>query len=206
MKKFERRKEERPQDILEAALDVFGDFGFKAARMDEIARRAGVVKGTLYLYYPTKEALLKELIIQRIQSVLKTIVQEEDDARTALTRLKSILKILRSSIVLTKNARIPRIILAEARLFPELASYYFETVIEPGHQKIMSLLQEGIKTGEFQPVPLRETARLILAPFLLAALWQQSLGPVIKEEFEWESYFHLSEHLLLNGLLSSAAS
>lgn len=173
----QRRKEARPQELLDAALDLFVEKGFAATRSEEVAARAGVSKGTLYLYYPSKEELLKAVIRANISREIaegEDMVRGFDGPTTEL--LPRLIKEWWRRIDETKASGICKLMVAEVRNFPEIASFYREEVIEPAQRMIGRVLQRGIDRGEFRPVPVPEAVHALMAPVLFIMLHKHSIG------------------------------
>jgi len=173
----QRRKEARPQELLDAALELFAEKGFAATRAEEVAQHAGVSKGTLYLYYPSKEELFKAVVRQN----LGALIAEGKEAvagfqGTSGELLVYLLQTWWERVGNTPAAGIHKIILSEVRNFPELAQFYSDEVIVPANELFCSAVQRGITRGEFRPMPLEETAQALMAPMLFLLLHQHSVG------------------------------
>ncbi|CAO3417198.1 TetR/AcrR family transcriptional regulator [Azospirillum doebereinerae] len=177
--RWRRRKDARPQEIVAAAMDVFAERGFAAARLDEVAARAGVSKGTLYLYFPSKEELFKAVIraaiLPNLERAERMIAELPEPSFALLERL---LALVAEVIATTRAAVIPKLVIAEAGNFPELAAFYHREVIRRGFGLLAALLQRGIDRGEFRPVNVDHTIRLIVAPLLLSAIWRTAFDRV----------------------------
>lgn len=177
--RWRRRKEARPQEIVAAAMDVFAERGFAAARLEEVAARAGVSKGTLYLYFPSKDELFKAVIRA---AILPNLQQAEALVAAAggpcFPVLEGLLRMVARLIATTRMAVIPRLVIAEAGNFPELAAFYHREVIRRGFGVLAALLRRGIDSGEFRPVEVDPTVRLIVAPLLMSAVWRTSFDGV----------------------------
>ncbi|HXD04816.1 MAG TPA: TetR/AcrR family transcriptional regulator [Burkholderiaceae bacterium] len=173
----QRRKEARPQELLDAALDLFVEKGFAATRSEEVAARAGVSKGTLYLYYPSKEELLKAVIVQ---SLVPEIAEGMDIVRSHTGPTDELLAyILREwwrRIGETKASGICKLMMSEVRNFPDIGQFYIEQVVEPAQQLIGAVIERGIAAGEFRPVPMFETVQALMAPLLFLMLHKHSIG------------------------------
>ncbi len=173
--RWRRRKDARPQEIVAAAMDVFAERGFAAARLEEVAARAGVSKGTLYLYFPSKDELFKAVIRA---AILPNLEQAEAMAAAAagpcFPVLERLLRMVAHLVATTRAATIPRLVIAEAGNFPDLAAFYHREVIRRAFGVLASLLQRGIVSGEFRPVDVDPTVRLIVAPLLMSAVWRTS--------------------------------
>jgi len=173
----QRRKEARPQELLDAALELFVEKGFAATRSEEVAQRAGVSKGTLYLYYPSKEELFKAVVRQTLSSLIAEGVEIAGQFEGSSSDLLALLlQIWWQRVGDTPAAGIHKVIIAEVRNFPELAQFYADEVIAPGHALFIACLQRGIDRGEFRPVPLKEAAHALIAPMIFMALCRFSFG------------------------------
>ena len=176
--RWRRRKDERPTEILAAALDVFRERGFAASRLDDVARRAGVSKGTLYLYFPSKEAIFKELVRK---SILPNIARAEAFARDFPGSPAQLLTQLLTNFGLQiasddRLSAFPKLMIAEAGNFPELARFYLTQVIHRAFRLIVRILKRGVEAGEFPPMNYAATARLAVAPIVFLALWRHSFA------------------------------
>ena len=173
----QRRKEARPQELLRAALELFVAKSFSATRSEEVAARAGVSKGTLYLYFPSKEELFKAVVRNNIASLIaegQRIADAFEGSSEELLRL--LMHAWWRRVGDTDAGGIFKIIMAEVRNFPELAQFYTEEVIRPAYRLVSGTLQRGIDRGEFRAVPVREATQMLIAPMLLQALHKHSIG------------------------------
>lgn len=173
----QRRKEARPQELLRSALELFVAKGFSATRSDEVAARAGVSKGTLYLYFPSKEELFKAVVRNNIASLIaegQRIADAFEGSSEELLRL--LMHAWWRRVGDTDAGGIFKIIMAEVRNFPELAQFYTDEVILPAYRLVSGTLQRGIDRGEFRVVPVREATQMLIAPMLLQALHKHSIG------------------------------
>lgn len=175
--KRSRRKEARPGELLEAALDLFVEKGYAATRVDEVAARAGVSKGTLFLYFPSKEELFKAVVRENIagrftewNSELENLTGSTSDV------LRYCYKVWWERIGCTKAAGITKLMFSEAQNFPEIVEFYQQEVIFPGQALIRRILQRGIDRGEFRPVPMDGATYVVLVPMIFLMLWQNSMG------------------------------
>lgn len=170
--RFQRRKEDRPQEITEAAFEVFAEQGYARARVQEVASRAGVSKGLLYLYFETKQALFKAVIrsvaMRRIDALLLA-VERSDLSAEAFIRgpLVAFMKGLPKSPV----AVVIRLLIAEGQRHPDLVEYYWENVVSRGLGAMSELLERGVRNGEFRRTSVTELPQLIIAPALVSVMW-----------------------------------
>ena len=170
--RWRRLPEERPRQIVEAAKEIFGEHGLAASRLDDIAKRAGLSKGTIYLYFPNKEELFREMVRQMVVSQIEQGEHEfstmTGPATDALTQfLGGYWRFIRSS----QFAPLFRLIHAEIHSFPDLARFYADEVIARVHRLIASIITRGIDTGEFRRLDPIVAARMITAPFVMHGLW-----------------------------------
>ncbi len=174
----QRRKEARPQELLDAALALFVEKGFAATRSEEVAARAGVAKGTLYLYYPSKEELLKEVIRQNLSQLIAEGVDLAGSFEGSSADLLGLLmRTWWDRIGSVPGSGILKIMMSEAGNFPEIARFYADEVIAPGHRLIADTVRRGVDSGEFRPVPIDEVTMALIAPMLFMSLHKHSMSP-----------------------------
>jgi AcrR family transcriptional regulator len=170
--RWRRLPEERPKQILNAALAVFGEHGLAASRLDDIAKRAGLSKGTIYLYFPNKEELFREMVRHTVISQLeKGERQVEDSNASATETLVAFMRDYWGFIRSDQFAPLFRLIHAEIHNFPDLARFYAEEVVSRGHRLVAGIIARGIETGEFREVDPSVAARMLTAPFVMHGLW-----------------------------------
>jgi AcrR family transcriptional regulator len=204
--RWRRRKEARPGEILGAALSCFAERGFAATRLEDVAQRAGVTKGTLYLYFPNKEELFKAVVAQALVPNLERgeALLGGADGPSAESRSTAALltELIRSWAELARSpaAAIPKIVISEAGNFPDLARFYREQVVDRGMALLRRVLRLGIARGEFRAVDIDDAARCIVAPLLLAMLWRHSLGRHEPADFDPDALSQTHLQLLLDGL------
>ena len=201
--KRERRKQARPGELLDAALELFVEKGFAATRSEEVALRAGVSKGTLFLYFPSKEELFKAL-------VRENVVRHHTEGAEEIARFEGSTAALLEHLMLewwrrygaTKASGISKLVMSEASNFPDLARFFQEEVVEPGHAMIRSVLQRGVDRGEFRAVDLDLTVHSVLAPLLFLVTWKHSMAPCCpsSQQIDPESFIRHHADLLVRGL------
>jgi AcrR family transcriptional regulator len=199
--RWRRRKDARHGEILDAALAVFAEKGFAAARMDDIAARAGVTKGTIYLYFENKEAVFKALVRESIGAELTQIL-ENVRAHEGSSRdlLRNILTVFGHFMRSSDRVVLPKILVAEAGNFPELAHFYREEIIDKGLGAMSVVIARGIERGEFREVEPQYAARLCIAPILLAIMWRTTFAQFDSEPFDYQGFFDTHLDVLLRGL------
>jgi TetR/AcrR family transcriptional regulator len=175
--KRERRKEARPGELLAAALDLFVEKGFAATRAEEVAQRAGVSKGTLFLYFPSKEELFKAVVREHISGTIRDAFGElEAFPGTSAELVHYLMQQWWERYGNTKASGISKLMMSEANNFPELAEFYQSEVIVPGHQLIEKVIQRGIASGEFRQVDVEYAVFSMLAPIMFLIMWKHSLS------------------------------
>lgn len=173
--KRERRKEARPGELLAAALDLFVEKGFAATRSEEVAVRAGVSKGTLFLYFPSKEELFKAVVIENLGGRFTEWNAEfEAFEGTTPEMLRYCMNVWWERVGLTKASGLTKLMMSEGGNFPELAEFYREQVVRPGHDLLRRILQRGIDRGEFAPVDIDHAIYSVVAPMVFLMLWKHS--------------------------------
>jgi AcrR family transcriptional regulator len=195
-----RRKGARPSELTAAALELFVDKGFAATRLDDVAARAGVSKGTLYLYFDSKEALFKAVIEEGIVPTLAVAEQHlAEHSGSARELLRHLIFGWWQQIGGTRLAGVPKLIISESRNFPELAQYYHDRVIVRGRALLRAALQRGIASGEFRSLDVETAIDLIFAPLLMLAIWRFSMC-FCGRETDPETYLETHFDLLVHGL------
>jgi AcrR family transcriptional regulator len=195
-----RRKDARPSELTSAALDLFVEKGFSATRLDDVAARAGVSKGTLYLYFDSKEALFKAVIEEGIVPALAAAEQRVAvfDG-SAVELLRHLLFGWWQEIGATRLAGVPKLIISESRNFPEVAQYYHDKVIVRSRALLRSALERGIERGEFRRLDVETAIDVIIAPLLMLVIWRFSLG-FCKQQSDPQTYLETHFNLLVHGL------
>ena len=199
--RWRRRKNARPEEIISAALEVFADRGFAATKLEDVARRAGVTKGTIYLYFENKEALFKALIRQTIVPV---IARGEELAKSFTGSARDLFEQLVREywrlVGETSLVGIPKLMMAEANNFPELARFYYEEVVTRGHRLMAGVLERGIKAGEFRPVNVAVATKLAMAPVMHAVIARKAFSACMPEGFDVGKYLDTHIDLYLHGI------
>ena len=204
----QRRKEARPKELLDAALDLFVEKGFAATRSEEVASRAGVSKGTLYLYYPSKEELLKEVIRH---NVVNQIAEGMEIVRafegTSSELLAYVLRLWWERVGETRAAGILKLMMSEVRNFPEIAQFWVAEVTSPADRMIAEIVQRGIDSGEFRPVDVENAVHALVAPLLFLVMNKHSLDAChVGAKFEPKAVIEAQIDLVLHGLQTAAGA
>ena len=201
--KRERRKDARPGELLDAALDLFVEKGFAATRAEEVAARAGVSKGTLFLYFPSKEELFKAVVRENMSGRFQEWKEEfETFEGSSADMVRYCMKVWWERVGATKASGITKLIISEARNFPELAAFYQQEVIKPGQDLIRGILKRGVDSGEFHVPDLDYALFSITAPMIFLIMMKHSLGACVPQDYplDPERYVASQAETLLHGL------
>lgn len=186
-----------------AALDLFVEKGYAATRVEEVARRAGVSKGTLFLYFASKEELFKAVVRENLSLRFPQWSMLLDQfPGTSAELLRYAMGQWWSLVGDTKASGISKLMMSEASNFPELAAFYQSEVIEPGNALIRRILQRGVERGEFRPLDLQYGVHTVLAPMLYLVVWKHSFGACIAQGSPLvpDAYLNAQIDILLHGL------
>lgn len=171
--RYQRRKEERPQEITDAAFAVFAECGYASARVDDVAKRAGVSKGLLYLYFKTKEelfkAVIKSVVTRRVDALLQAIDETELSSEAFIRGpLLSFMRQVPGSPI----AIVVRLLISEGQRHPDLVDYYWDNVVSKGLLAISHFIERGVERGEFRETAVSDLPQLVLAPMMLSMIWR----------------------------------
>jgi len=199
--RWQRRKEARPGEIIDAALELFCEKGFAGTRMDDVARHAGVTKGTVYLYFENKEALfyalVNEMVVPQVERAENMIANHTGSASALIEIL---IKQWHENIIKTKLSGVPKLIISESGNFPELAKFYIKNVIQRGRRMMARVIEKGIERGEFIQCDASYVSRVILAPIVFTTIWERSLASLDNETYDIEKFFKIQLEIMLSGL------
>jgi AcrR family transcriptional regulator len=201
--KRERRKEARPGELLDAALDLFVEKGFSATRADEVAALAGVSKGTLFLYFQSKEDLFKAVVRENIANKFPTWQEEFTTFEgSSADMLRYAMTSWWERIGKTRASGITKLVMSEAQNFPEIAEFYQEEVIKPGNAMIRRILERGVQSGEFRELDLEQSVHIIVAPMIFLMMWKHSMGACAASAkiVDPEQFIHMQVDVLLHGM------
>jgi TetR/AcrR family transcriptional regulator len=199
----QRRKSARPQELLDAALGLFVEKGLAGTRAEDVAARAGVSKGTLYLYYPSKDELFKAVVRHHLIDVI--VVGEDIAARhtgSAAQLLHDLALTWWRRVGDSQAAGLLVVMLAEAKHFPELAQFYVDEVVAPSHALVAKAIQYGIDRGEFRPMDVMNAVQALVAPLQFLIIYRESTSVCAVSEVSLtpEVFIHNQIELLLHGL------
>jgi AcrR family transcriptional regulator len=204
--RWSRRKEERPAELTAAALELFVEHGYAATRLEDVARRAGVSKGTLYLYFDGKEALFQAVVREGLVAALERGERMLEAHRgSAAALLRELMQGWWEVIGNTPFGGLPKLMVSECRNFPELGKFYSSEVISRGYRLIQQVVERGIRTGEFKRLDPEYVTRLVIAPVTLLAIWRHSFDFCDSHRLDPQRYLDHHVNLLLNGLVQPDA-
>ena len=204
--KRERRKEARPGELLDAALDLFVEKGFAATRVEEVAARAGVSKGTLFLYFQSKDELFKAVVRENISGHFKEWNDEfESFAGSTVEMLDFCMNSWWDRVGATKASGINKLMVSEAGNFPDIAAFYQQEVTQPGQALIRRILQRGMDRGEFRQLDLDYAVYSVVAPMIFLILSKHSMGGCVPDQGQLNPKKYIASQLsiILYGLRHS---
>lgn len=196
-----RRPEARPAEILAAALDLFAEKGFSATRMEDVARRAGISKAGVYLYFKDKMSLLQALVNEMAGanvSVARGIAEQHDGPVGPL--LATILTFMARQLRDTRFPELLKVVISESRAHPDIGRLYLDSVICQGLPLFEDLLRRGMARGEFCAVDPALAVKAMIAPMLLAAIWKTVLQPIGAESLDIEALAAQHVDIFLKGI------
>jgi AcrR family transcriptional regulator len=198
--RWRRRKQARPAEILAAALASFKERGFAGTRLDDVAAKAGVTKGTIYLYYSNKEELFEAVVRTEVVPNLDRLQAVLAESAPAGVLLERIFSFWAKTVAPSPLSVIPKIVIAEAGNFPELARFFLEAVPHRMLGLIGSVIRRGIARGEFRPVDVDHVVYCVIGPLIFSVLWQHSLGPHDDRPLDVQAVCRAHLDLVLHGL------
>jgi len=201
--KRQRRAEDRPREICAAALDVFAEKGFAAARLDEIAQRAGVSKGTLYLYFKDKADLFRAVVRDTVApniDLVRTMIDGADLPFPDVIRM-----FLPRFAALTSQVRVgavAKMVIGESRNFPELAKVWHDEVVSKALGFIAGLIERGQAKGEVRAGDPRLLTFTLMGPMVMGLLWRETLQPAGGAPLDLEALAAQHAETILAGMLA----
>lgn len=171
--RYQRRKEDRPQEIADAAFEAFAENGYAATRIDDVAKRAGISKGLTYLYYKTKEdlfkAVVRNVVVPRVDMLIELVDSTELSSEAFIRgpMLDFMKKVPGSPVAI-----VVRLLISEGSRHPDLVDYYYENVVARGLNAIRMFVERGVERGEFRPEALDHQPHLFLAPMMMSMIWR----------------------------------
>lgn len=206
--RWRRRPELRPDAILDGALVEFRDRGFVGARIEDIAKRAGLSKGSVYLYFSSKEEMLEALIrrsVVPIATSLKNIadhINDDNFNEPASVVLRKMLSIVGENLGDKNVSAIPLLIIGEAGSFPEHAAFYRDEVIEVTMKALSSVIQRGVQANEFKKIEVKYAVRSLMSIVIMQTIWDGVFAHKDDANFDWQEMIDTHLNIFLNGVMT----
>ncbi len=200
-----RRKEARPAEIIEAGLAEFAENGFAAAKLEDVARRAGIVKGTIYRYFDSKDALFEAALKARLTPLIGEIEQlVATFPGSSVELLRMVMRAAYSRMFQPDAQALMRIIISEGRHFPAITGLYHRETVSKGRRMIAAIVARGVARGEFRAGAAAELPIVVMAPAIMAAVWKMTFEPF--DPLDLEKFAAAHTDLALNGILARSAT
>jgi AcrR family transcriptional regulator len=207
LRSWQRRKQARPAEILESALSVFAEKGFAAARMEDIALKAGVTKGTIYLYFPSKEEVFKSLAREHCtQNLIVAAEQAEKFEGSVFEFLKEFYGHFVGMVLSSEAAVLPKIIIGESGNFPELARFWREEVIEKATVMMAGVMARAKARGEIRDLPTEVVCKLAMAPILMCLVWRTTFEKTDDRAFDYDAYINTHCDVFFKGIAANGTT
>ncbi len=204
--KWRRRAADRPGEILDAALSVFIAKGFAATKLDDVAAAAGISKGLLYRYFDNKAELFKAMVRAMLVSTIRNAADQVARSITATQALDFFMAQMKAVAGDPRRSAIPKLVISESGHFPEIAVFYLNEVIGPALAQLTALIRRGVESGEFRKVDPANTARLLVAPFLMTVIWRHTFAQHEIGTFDPDALINQHREILLGGLVAQRAA
>ncbi|KRB42932.1 TetR/AcrR family transcriptional regulator [Phenylobacterium sp. Root700] len=205
--KFKRRKADRPDEIVAAALEVFAEKGFAAARLEDIAKRAGVSKGAIYLYFATKEDIFRAVVEQGVAPNLSAVQNILANASADFPDLlRGLVKVLAGVVATTPVGGIVKMVIGESRNFPELAQAWHDQLVRPALAAMTQAIAAAQARGELRPGDPRLHAISLISPLLVGVVWRETFLPVGAEPIDIPALAEQHVELWLRGMLTKSGA
>jgi len=202
--RWRRLPEERPAHILSAALESFVQKGFAATRLEDVAQRAGISKGTLYLYFDSKEALLEAVVHENIVPFVERAERRMDEYQgSSRDLIAELAHGWWDATYQTPQGGLPKLVLSEASNFPAVARIYFNEVVLRIRKVFARALRRGIERGEFRNVDVDYTVRALMSPFVMGLIWKHSLIKCQIDAIDERRYLDAVLDLVLHGVVKT---
>lgn len=170
------RAADRRQAIIEAAFDTFINEGYAATRLDDVAKRAGVAKGTIYLHFKDKQALFEELVRSAIVPLASKLTEPPPPTGSIRAVIENFAGIFVREVTTTRRGAIVRLVIAEGPRFPAIADFYYREVVSRGMAGMRALIELAIARGEIRQSGLKDFPQIVVAPAMVAVIWQGLFG------------------------------
>lgn len=203
--RWERRKDARPAELLAAALELFVEKGYAGTRLEDVAHRAGVSKGTLYLYFENKEDLFKAVVRESVVArISETAGQIERFEGPSAALLEHVVRRWWTEYGDRTAGGISKLMMAESSNFPEIARFFLEEVIEPWHELLATAIRRGIGRGEFRKVDVEMNVHALAASLVMLSLWKCSFGPCSHRPIDASAYIDTTVDTFVTSLTCGA--
>lgn len=200
--KWKRRKEARPAEIVAAALAVFAEKGFASARTEDIAARAGISKGALYLYFPTKEDLFRAVVHEAVVPNIEALTAQMRAADMPFAALvRTMLPRFAEMVLITRLGSVAKMVVGESGNFPELARVWYDSVISRAIGMLSGLIADAQKRGELRPGDPRTHAFSIMGPMLMGVIWHETFSPIGGDAIDLPAVARQHIETVLSGML-----
>jgi AcrR family transcriptional regulator len=203
--KWRRRKEARPGEIVDAALEVFAEKGFAAAKLDDIARKAGISKATLYLYFDTKDEIFRAVAQSEVASLMEALERQVEGADAPFAEIAP--RLLARAVAMMKGDRVPaiaRMVIGESRNFPDLARIWHDDVVARVIGIVTGMIARAQARGEVAPGDPRLYAFSLMGPMVMAMLFREVFGGVDANSPDLNALADQHARTALRGLLAPA--
>jgi AcrR family transcriptional regulator len=200
LKKRARRKAERPAEILDAAFEEFVKNGYAATRLEDVAARAGVTKGTIYFYFETKERVFDEMIRYKSQDFFPELGSYAEKLEGSYnSRLRSLIVFVYRKIAEDRTSRETlRFLIAEGSRFPDLVDRHYEEFMRPVMDQFQKVIEAGVAAGEFRASPASTFTEIVMSPALLLSVWSLLFGT--RKQIDVAVFTDASIDLIMQGL------
>ena len=199
--KSQRRPDERPGEIISAALELFSQRGFSATRLEDVAARAGLSKAAIYLYFDDKTALLRAVVVEtagtNVEAAAAMIQSHQGPVAPLLVRF---LAFMGGRLAHSAIPNLIKLVISESRAHPEIGKLYLDTVIGRALPLLQSLIERGIASGEFRPVDAKLAVKSLVGPMVLAAVWRSVFEPLGAESLDIEALASQHASIIVRGL------
>ena len=203
--RWRRRKEARPAEIIAAAMAVFADKGFAAARLDDIAARAGVSKGALYLYFETKEDLFRAVVTEALAPNFDAVQAMAEGFEGPFSALAgALLPNLARIAATTPVGAVMKMVIGESRNFPELARVWHDALVSRALTLISGLIAAAQRRGEVKAGDPRAFALSLISPIVMAVIWRETFTPIGAPGFDLAALAEQHLGTVLDGMLTEA--
>lgn len=199
--KSQRRPDDRPSEIIAAALELFSQRGFSATRLEDVAARAGLSKAAIYLYFDDKSALLRAVVVEMAGANVEAVAAMiESHQGPVAPLLKQFLSFMAGRLAHTPIANLIKLVISESRAHPEIGKLYLDTVVGRALPLLQSLIERGIASGEFRAADAKLAVKSLVGPMVLAAVWRSVLEPIGAETLDIEALARQHADIIVRGL------